>query len=589
MALVKFTPDDTAPPGTGWFTNDIGRTIYTTDLEGARAIPPAPPQPSSTDAEPPAPPGTRVSYAGDTSSPYANAVASNEGATGDAAVGAPPGATGVAHSVVAKAVGAVPPASAAPAAPGVGAAPRSAEELTAHAASVVPPVVKDTTTKVLGRKAADVNAQIATDRAALDTYTGAHTANAVAQDTKNLAAQDKLIATDQAQATQVKENEAQHATDMRAAEERVKQYMALPDGELDPDRFVNSLSTGSKIGLTVLAAISGFANGMRNAGGPNSQGGPPDLSVLNVLTRRIDEDIASQKDQLAQGRIRKSNLIARAMAQGATAQQADLAAQAQLYALSAHVGELQAQRIRLDGANLAAAKQFTDAAQYQSKLKEAELRTSEETKIQTSHEVESGKAVAGGKPSPELMSKAWDAYDKAIVNGQDPTTAYRQSGLAELGVTQPTGAPKRTEGEAKAASVATSASQFGQKLGLVKNSDGTYAAPKGKEDASAADTVWSRIKEMTGEELSGGDAKRSARSAHLREIKAARSQLAHTLAAAQGVKLEDAESQIEGETLGELADTLNALTAASGEHRNEAERNTPVDLRAKLGLTPVAP
>lgn len=493
MALVSFTPDATAPPGTGWFTNDSGRTIYTTDLDGARAVPPAPSQPSSTAAEPPASPGTTVSYAGDPNSPYANAVASNEGATGSAAVGAPPGATGIAHTVAAKALTVVPPAGAAPVAAGAGAPPRSAEELTAHAASVVPPVVKDTTTKVLGRKAGDVNAQIATDRAALGTYTDANTASAVQKDAKDLAAQDKLISTDQAQAAQVKENELQHATDARAAEERVKQYMALPDGELDPDRFVNSLSTGSKIGLTVLAAISGFANGMRNAGGPNSQGGPPDLSVLNVLQRRIDEDISSQKDQLAQGRLRKSNLIARAMAQGATAQQADLAAQAQLYSLAAHVGELQAQRIKLDGANLAASKQFTDAAMYQSKLKEAELRTTEEAKIQTTHEVESGKAGAAGA-SPELQNKAWEAYNKAIDAGQDRTTAYQQSGLASLGVSQPTGASKedrstelkageRTEDQAKMAGVLTAATAQARALGYVRGPDGW--APGGKRGTEA--------------------------------------------------------------------------------------------------------
>jgi hypothetical protein len=577
MALVKFTPDDTAPPGTGWFTNDIGRTIYTTDLEGARGIPPAPSQPSSTDAEPPAPPGTTVSYAGDASSPYANAVASNEGATGSAAVGAPPGTTGAAHAAVARAAQVVPPASA-PAAPAAAQSP--AESAAAKAAAVIPPVVKDTTTKVLGRKAADVEKQIGSDRAALEGLTGATEQNAAATDTRALGAIDKRVETKQEQVARTKEDQAQYAADQRSADARVKQLMDLPDGQLDPDRFVNSLSTGSKIGLTVLAAISGFANGVRNAGGPNSQGGPPDLSVLNVLTRRIDEDIMAQKDQLAQGRLRKSNLIARAEAQGASAKQAEATARAQLWSLAADIGDLQAQRIGLDGAQLAAAKQQTAAMRYQSGVHEGDLRAQEETKIQTSHEVESGKAGPAGKGNPELQSKAWEAYDKAVNAGQDPTTAYRQSGLAELGVTQPTGAPKRSEGEAKASAVATATAPYASKLGLVEDPahPGKFVAPKGKEDDSPADTI------MGGRLFSG-----AARRKQTREVKESRLQLAHAImqASGGGMKLEDAEELVNGSTLGEIAESLNTLNSQYGEHANAAERNTAPAGVGALGFAPV--
>jgi len=592
MAITKFVPDESQPFGTGMFYNDTGRSLYTYDPDTARSLPPTPPPPGTDAAEPPPPPGTRVSYAGDASSPYANAVASNEGATGSSAVGAPtpPGASGVAHTVAAKAAQVVPPAIAANAAP-VTAAP-TPETAAAKAAAVLPPVTKDSTTVVRGRKAADVEKQIGTDRAALEGFTGAAEQNATAADQRSLGAVDKRIESKQSLATQAKEDASQYAADQRAADQRVKQLMDLPDGQLDPDRFVNSLSTGSKIGLTVLAMVSGFANGMRNSGGPNSQGGPPDLSVLNVLTRRIDEDIAAQKDQLAQGRLRKSNLIARAEAQGASAKQAEATARAQLWSLAADIGDLQAQRIGLDGANLAAAKSQTAAMRYQAGVHEGDLRAQEESKIQTTRETESGKPAAGGNPL-EAQNKAWEAYTKAIDAGQDPTTAYRQSGLAGLGITQPTGTPKRNEGEAKASAVITAAQPFASKLGLVEdpNNPGHFMAPKGKEDASPSESALARAWDYAKSDATGdmgGFAKRREKSAsHTREVKSARQQLAVALASATGRKVDEADELVSGETLGEIAASMNTLIDTYGEHRGAAERNKPAPGIAALGGRPV--
>lgn len=397
----------------------------------------------------------------------------------------------------------VAPPAPAPSAPAVAApvtAPRTPAELVASVASVAPPIVKSTTNVVEGRKKENTDKQIATYQAATDTLAGSMAANAQSEDQRAVAAVDKRIAARQAQQDEANARAAQAVADKKAADERTKQLMDLPDGQIDPDRFVNSLSTGSKIGLTVLAAISGFANGMRNAGGPNSQGGPPDLSVLNVLTKRIDEDIASQKDQLAQGRLRKSNLIARAEAQGADAKQAESIARAQLWNLSADIGDLQAQRVGLDGANLAAAQKQTAAMRYQSSIHEGEIRAQEEAKISRSRETETGKPVAG-KGNPDAQNKAWKNYYDAIDGGSDRTTAYRESGLASMGVSQPTGASKedraaaeksaeqqtkageRTEDQAKMAGVMTAAAEYARARGFVRGPDGW--APGGKRGTEA--------------------------------------------------------------------------------------------------------
>lgn len=445
------------------------------------------------------------------------------------------------------------------------------------AAAGIAPIVKSTETTQLGRKKENTDKQIATDRAATDTLAGSMATNAQSEDQRAVAAVDKRIAARQAQQDEANARAAQAVADKKAADERTKQLMNLPDGQIDPDRFVNSLSTGSKIGLTVLAAISGFANGMRNAGGPNSQGGPPDLSVLNVLTKRIDEDIASQKDQLAQGRLRKSNLIARAEAQGADAKQAESIARAQLWNLSADIGDLQAQRVGLDGANLAAAQKQTAAMRYQSSIHEGEIRAQEEAKISRSRETETGKPVAG-KGNPELQGKAWEAYDKAVNAGQAPTTAYRQSGLAELGVTQPTGTPKRSGEEAKASAVVTAAAPYASKLGLVEDpaNPGKYMAPKGKEDDSPADTI------LGGRMFSGAERRKLTR-----EVRETRLQLANAIAQTGGIKPDDAQEMINGSTLSEIADSLNHLNATYGQHTNAAERNTVQPGVASLGGRPI--
>lgn len=595
MAIVNFVPDPTSTPGTGWFTNDKGKTIFTTDLETAKSLAPAP----DAEADEPAPPGTRISYAGDASSPYANAVASNEGATGSAAVGAQPATP---EAAVAKA-GAVVPAegnASAAAAPVVRAKPTDA----VHAAmgklasagllpsqSGVPKTsveTKTSTTTVQGRKAENVEKQIGTDRAALDKLEQGNLETAKAADERNLAAQDQRIASKEGQQTQLKEDEMQYAADKRAADARVQQFMDLPDGKVDPDRFMNNLSTGSKIGMTVLAMLSGGFASLQGQNGRNP--------FIDELDKRIEADINVQKDQIAQGRLRKSNLIARAEAQGATAQQAQTAARAQLYSLAADIGELQAQRLGLQGAQLQQAKQQIQALRYQAGIHEGELRASEENRIQTTREQEN-KAATGLDPTKlaEMQAKAWENYNKAVDGGQKPETAYAESGLAALGISRPTGAPKRSTDEAKASAVVTSAAPYAKKLGLVEdpNHPGHFVAPKGQEEDTPADSAMKRFGNFVGSAAASGldpqsQSKFEARRAHAREVKDARQQFAAALAGATGMKLDDAHELLEGKTLGEIADSMNTLIDTYGEHRGAAERNTPAPGVSALGFAPVA-
>ncbi len=478
MAIVKFSQDDTQPFGTGIFVNDEGRSIYTTDPDSARALQPTPPPQDST-ADAPTQPGTRVSYAGDQSSPYANALASNDGAAGSAAGGAP-------EAAVAKVAQVVPPAQAAA---GAGAAPKTPEQAVSAATSVVPPIVKSSTTVVQGRKAANVEKQVGTDQAALNTYGSTLEQSATNADARAQASLDSSLATKTGQQTQLIAQQTQNQADQRDAEKRVTELTDLPDGKIDPDRFVNSLSTGGKIGMAVLAAISGFASGVRNAGGPNGQGGPPDLSVLNVLNRRIDQDIESQKDELAQGRIRKNNLIARAMAKGADAKAAETAARGQLWTLANQVGEIQAQKLGLQGTQLDQAKNLLGQMQYQATQHYGDLRATEEARISSTREQETGKPAAAGALL-KLQSKALGNYDKLIAAGSPRETAYRESGMGQLGMSMPSGASqdetkrgdeqaKRSEDQGKVAAIQTAGDALAKARGLVQDATGNWV-PGGK-------------------------------------------------------------------------------------------------------------
>lgn len=374
---------------------------------------------------------------------------------------------------------------------------RTPEQAVSAAGLVAPPVIKDSTTTVHGRKAANVEKQIATKQAATDEYGKTLLEEGAKADERVQAGLDSQLATKQGQQTQLREDNMQYQADQRAADAEVKRLSDLPDGKEDPDRFVNSLSTGGKIGMAVLAMISGFSQG--GSAALSHTATPQDNPVVDILKRRIDQDIASQRDELAQGRIRKNNLIARAMAKGATAQQAELTARGQLWGLANDIGTIQAQKLNLQGAQAEAAKAAFAAMQFQQTQAYADLHTQTENRIQSTHEVEAGKVLphAGG----EAQLKAWEIYQKAIDAGADPTKAYQQSGLYALGVAQPTGqtkeqtkegieAAKRSEDQGKVMALQTAADAVARSKGMLQDGDGNWkpgglAATKAEQQAAS--------------------------------------------------------------------------------------------------------
>ncbi len=125
---------------------------------------------------------------------------------------------------------------------------------------------------------------------------------------------------------------------------------AQEDPEIQPDRFIQGMSTGQSIGTIILAAIEGAFRGM--SGQPGKSG------VLDILERRVDQDIMAQKEQIQSGRIRRGNMIAYFQQQGMTEESAEKAAKAMSYAQAekltqAEIARLGAGNVRAEASALA--------------------------------------------------------------------------------------------------------------------------------------------------------------------------------------------------------------------------------------------
>lgn len=565
MAVVNFVPDPTQPYGSGTFTSDTGRTWYAQDADLARSI--VTPDSGATNS------GMQGGGAPIASTPPDSATSSQPEALASQAIQATQAAAGNQAPVVPAAAKAAP-----------GATPDSPQTLVQKAASVT----KTTSSTSFGRKAANVNRDVA----ALDTAEAgveqAGGAKAAGDEQRQNASIDSRVGAQ----TQVYENQQQIAQDaaQRKAkfQAKVNEISATSDATVDPDRFVSNLGTGGQIGMAILAMVSGFAQG--GGAALSHTATPTDNPVVGILQRRIAADIESQKAQIESGRIRKGNILASLREQLGDEKSAELMATSLMNQAAANKGDLIAQKIGLQGQaldnwNMAKAgyQQAATIARNQA------LATGENHYAASSeHEIKPLGGTGG-----EAQTKAWQNYKNAIDEGGDPTKAYQESGLKALGISQPTGQSKeqrteatkageRTEGQAKASAVAVAAQPYAAALELVRDPlTGQYSPPPGREDDSPADTIGHRM-------VVGATGSQSAREAFQKQhnaIKTARLSAAQAIVAATGggMKLGEAEDMIDGDTLAEIANNLNAQLANTKELRNPTERNAPTSNVGSLG------
>lgn len=270
---------------------------------------------------------------------------------------------------------------------------------------------------------------------------------------------------------------------------------AQEDPSIDPDRFVRSMSTGQSIGTVILAGIEGAFRGMTGQAGQSG--------VLNILERRIDQDIAAQREQVASGRIRRGNMIAYFTQQGMAEDAAEKAAKAMAYAQAEKLTQAEIARI---GAGNARAEASAMAEQIRAAREQAndELMLTLGTPRSTTTTVRAAPGGGDGDGFAKMLAtrKAYEesgatpeqlaAFDKA--NGLTGA-GLAPGGESETGRARREKSEQRTDNEKTALGTIKLLDDVGSQLGLTRATDGSgFSAPA---DGSI-------ISKRAGEELATG-------------------------------------------------------------------------------------
>lgn len=254
---------------------------------------------------------------------------------------------------------------------------------------------------------------------------------------------------------------------------------AQEDPSIDPDRFIRGMSTGQSIGTVILAAIEGAFRGMTGQAGQSG--------VLNILERRIDQDLMSQKEQIASGRIRRGNMISYFQQQGMSEEAAEKAAKAMAYAQAEKLTQAEIARIGAGGARAEAAamaEQIKAAREQANDELMLTLGTPRSSTTSVKTEV-TGTAGAGTEMFTKLLAarKAYEesgatpeqlaVFDKA--NGMGPMAP---GGESETGRARREKSEARTDGEKAASAALSTLDELGTQYGLGRDPAGKGFAEK---------------------------------------------------------------------------------------------------------------
>jgi hypothetical protein len=257
------------------------------------------------------------------------------------------------------------------------------------------------------------------------------------------------------------------------------------------------MSTGQSIGTVILAGIEGAFRGMTGQAGQSG--------VLNILERRIDQDIAAQKEQIASGRIRRGNMISYFREQGMNEEAAEKAAKAMAYAQAEKLTQAEIARIGASGARAEAsamAEQIKAAREQANDELMLTLGTPRSSTTSVKTEV-TGTAGAGTEMFTKMLA-ARKAYEDSGATPEQLAVFDKANGLGSMapGGESETARDRReksetrTDREKTALGAVKLLNDLGGQLGLADDPGG-----KGfREDPSDKDLISKR----TGEELATG-------------------------------------------------------------------------------------
>lgn len=279
--------------------------------------------------------------------------------------------------------------------------------------------------------------------------------------------------------------------------------MAQKDESIDPDRYVRSMSTGQSIGTVILAALNGAFRGMSGQGGEG---------VVDILQRRVDQDIQAQKEQIASGRIRKGNLISYFANQGMNEDAAEKAAKAMSWAQLERLTQAENARIGA-GAPRDEAAVMAEAIKAQREQANDELQLTLGTPRSSTTTVRQapGPGPNQGDAFSKLLS-ARKAYEESGATPEQLATfdsANGMGGMAPGGESETArgkreAGEKRSEDQGKAAGALAGLEGFAEAAGLVRDPEsGTFRQNPGdssvgpnarqREGVVKAIPLWGRL------------------------------------------------------------------------------------------------
>jgi hypothetical protein len=262
---------------------------------------------------------------------------------------------------------------------------------------------------------------------------------------------------------------------------------AQEDPQIDPGRFIRGMSTGQSVGTVILAAIEGAFRGMTGQAGQSG--------VLNILERRVDQDIMAQKEQIASGRIRRGNMISYFQQQGMTEESAEKAAKAMAYAQAEKLTQAEIAR---QGAGMARPEAAALAEQIKAAREQAndELMLTLGTPRSSSTTVRAAPSGGDGDGFSKLLA-ARTAYEKSGATPEQLAVFDRANGMGNMapGGESEVARGKRLEDEkssdqqAKAADARGSIEQHALANGLVRGADGKWTVGDGWVPPAAGEGV----------------------------------------------------------------------------------------------------
>ena len=518
MPIVGFEQDPNGPFGSGTFRDEAGRVTYLHDPDTASRF--VSTMPGSSPAKAVAAQSTDIARgvmggAAPSAGPDMRLALNDTGApvpAGDPNMSVSDAPNMSVSPSPQQLVSTVGDATAAPATAGPAAAPSAAPQskpqqlvnavtkAAAPSAAVLPLAGVQTTQNrsvVKGASRAGAEKRVREGEQAQADVNAARLAAAQAKDTRTDQAYQQMITGTKAAGVE----EFQNIADARAKEaeaarlEKLKrEELAKNDKQLDPERVLRNMSTGKKVGMTILAALNGAFGALI---------GKKNNDVIDVIDQEIERDIQRQRDEIASGRVRIGNEIDRYVKMGFDAETAEKMARDRLKTAVMAVTDLEAKRLGVQGENAENARLMNEEQNAQVTRWRGEVMATTEDREQTNDQRTETRQAATPKASLDEALKQVQLQQAMLKLGNEKTATMNAVELSKqlFGVDEK-GNPVKLINPDEAKDLNDKAAQLGPALaetaGAVNMTKVLIESLGGKLDVTTGKITWPEGGDVSG-------------------------------------------------------------------------------------------